>query len=277
MSKQSKSQIVKEWKSSDIKIKKDSKGLLWVVLVKEKVRLPKDLTSVKSITLSQAEGFLSLEKAVNDLVDDVEKERKEKSKAPWMIGNKFWQQRSKHGRDRLFQSAELLWESACEYFQWCDDNPWMKVEQKKGNSNIDVFDLIELAKKEGLDTKQVMESATNPLMEIPTARPYTIQGLCSYLDCNTDYFNQFEKELSKNTSIDSKDFSEVITRIRETIYQQKFEGATIGAFNATIISRDLGLADKKDHTSNGETITTPARILTKKEAQELYNSLENDY
>ena len=35
--------------------------------------------------------------------------------------------------------------------------------------------------------------------------------------------------------------------------------------------------DKIDHTSNGETITTPARILTKKEAQELYNSLENDY
>lgn len=277
MAKQSKSQIVKEWKSSDIKIKKDSKGLLWVVLGKEKVKLPNDLTNVKSITLSQAEGFLGLDKAINDLANDVEKERKEKSKAPWMIGNKFWQQRSKHGRDRLFESADLLWEAACEYFQWCDDNPWMKVEQKKGNSNIDVFDLIELAKKEGLDTKQVLESATNPLMEIPTSRPYTIQGLCSYLNCNTDYFNQFEKELSKKNTIDSKDFSEVITRIRETIYQQKFEGATIGAFNATIISRDLGLADKKDHTSNGETITTPARILTKKEAQELYNSLENDY
>lgn len=278
MAKQSKSQIVKEWKSSDIKIKKDSKGLLWVVLGKEKVRLPKDLTNVKSITLSQAEGFLGLDKSMNDLVDDVDKERKQKSKAPWMIGNKFWQQRSKHGRDRLFKSADLLWESACEYFQWCDDNPWVKVEQKKGNSNIDVFDLMELAKKEGLDANQVMKSAINPLMEIPTARPYTIQGLCSYLDgINVGYFNDFEKSLKGKTDDSSKDFSVVITRIHETIYQQKFEGATIGAFNATIISRDLGLADKKDHTSNGETITTPARILTKKEAQELYNSLENDY
>ncbi len=57
MAKQSKSQIVKEWKSSDIKIEKDSKGLLWVVLGKEKIRLPKDSTNIKSITLSQAEGF----------------------------------------------------------------------------------------------------------------------------------------------------------------------------------------------------------------------------
>ncbi|MGV0921887.1 hypothetical protein ACTS94_16320 [Empedobacter falsenii] len=75
MAKQSKSQIVKEWKSSDIKIKKDSKGLLWVVLENKKVKLPKDLTSVKSITLGQAEGFLGLDKAVNDLLDDVEKNK----------------------------------------------------------------------------------------------------------------------------------------------------------------------------------------------------------
>lgn len=74
MSKQSKSQIVKEWKSSEIKIKKDSKGLLWVVLEKDRVKLPKDF-KVKTITLSQAEGFLGLDKAMNDLVDDVEKKR----------------------------------------------------------------------------------------------------------------------------------------------------------------------------------------------------------
>ena len=38
----------------------------------------------------------------------------------------------------------------------------------------------------------------------------------------------------------------IITRIREAIYQQKFEGASVGAFNANIIARDLGLADKQD-------------------------------
>ena len=32
--------------------------------------------------------------------------------------------RSKHGRDKLFATPELLWDAACEYFQWCDENPW---------------------------------------------------------------------------------------------------------------------------------------------------------
>lgn len=276
MSTQSKSQIVKEWKSSEIKIKKDSKGLLWVVLGKEKVKLPSDLKS-KDITLSQAEGFLGLDKAINDLVDEVEQERKEESKAPWMIGNKFWQQRSRHGRDKLFATPELLWEAACEYFNWCDENPWMKIEQKKGNAKVDLMEIMEISKEEGLDANQVMKSAFSSLVEIPTARPYTMQGLCSYLNTNKGYFDDFEKSLKDKADETSKDFSVIITRVRETIYQQKFEGATIGAFNASIIARDLGLTDKKDHTSNGETIQSTARILTKQEAKELFKDLDNDY
>ncbi|WP_314060155.1 hypothetical protein [Empedobacter brevis] len=58
MSKQSKSQIVKEWKSSDIKIKKDSKGLLWAVLGNEKVKLPKGI-SIKNISVKLANGILN--------------------------------------------------------------------------------------------------------------------------------------------------------------------------------------------------------------------------
>ena len=225
MSKQRKSQIVKEWKSSEIKIKKDSKGLFWVVLGNEKVKLPKDF-KYKTITLSQAEGFLGLDKAINDLVDDVEKERKEKSKAPWMIGNKFWQQRSKHGRDKLFKTPDLLLEAASEYFQWCDDNPWIKKEAVKSG---DMAGMI---------------------IDVPTQRPYTMQGICSYLDCGVNYFNQFEDSILKKEDSLSKDFSLVITRIREAIYQQKFEGATVGAFNANIIARDLGLTDKKEIENN---------------------------
>lgn len=134
-------------------------------------------------------------------------------------GNQFWKLRSKHGRDKLFESPDLLWESACEYFEWCDENPFIQIDFK------------------GKDAYKV---------EIPRMRPYTIQGLCLYLDCNTVYFNHFEESLkSKDNKVD-KGFSKVITRIRETIYQQKFEGASVGFFNANIIARDLGLADKKE-------------------------------
>lgn len=42
------------------------------------------------------------------------------------IGNQFWKRRSKHGRDKLFKTPDVLWEAACEYFQWCDDNPLLE-------------------------------------------------------------------------------------------------------------------------------------------------------
>ena len=43
-------------------------------------------------------------------------------------GNQFWKLHSKHGRDTLFSTPDLMWEAACEYFQWCDDNPWRVVK-----------------------------------------------------------------------------------------------------------------------------------------------------
>ena len=39
------------------------------------------------------------------------------------IGNQFWKFRSKHGRDKLFATPELLWDAACEYFDWMDEHP----------------------------------------------------------------------------------------------------------------------------------------------------------
>lgn len=137
-------------------------------------------------------------------------------------GNQSWKLRSKHGRDKLFATSGLLWEAACEYFQWCEDNPWMKVETKVKQSGADVT-------------------------TIPTARPYTISGLCLYLDCNTQYLSQFKARLPK----DEEDFSLVITRIEQTIYTQKFEGAAVGAFNANIIARDLGLKDASKQELSG--------------------------
>lgn len=139
-------------------------------------------------------------------------------------GNQFWRQRTKHGRDALFCSSDLIWEAACEYFQWSDENPWIKYEAIKSGD------------------------MAGQLVSIPTARPYTMHGLCSYLGVNTAYFREFKERLTEN----DKDFSTVITRVEETIYQQKFEGAAVNALNANIISRDLGLIDAKDLTSKGE-------------------------
>jgi hypothetical protein len=149
-------------------------------------------------------------------------------------GNQFWKLRSKHGRDRLFETAEMLWEAACEYFNWCDAHPWFKVEQLK-KPYLDKG-------KDGAPDKWIT------VTKVPTARPYTMQGLCLYLDCNLVYFNQFEKSLEKKEDELSKDFSKIVSRIRETIYMQKFEGAAVGAFNSNLIARELGLTDKTELT-----------------------------
>jgi hypothetical protein len=50
-----------------------------------------------------------------------------------------------------------------------------------------------------------------------------------------------------------KEFHGVVTRVKDIIYTQKFEGASAGLLNPNIIARDLGLADKKvvDGTIHG--------------------------
>lgn len=138
--------------------------------------------------------------------------------------NKFWKLRSKHGRDKLFASPTLLWNAACEYFEWCSQNPWHRIDFK------------------GKDADRV---------EIPTERPFTITGLCLYLNCSSSYFRAFKSTLKP----ENEDFLTVITRIEETIYTQKFEGATVGAFNANIIARDLGLTDKQELGIDFESMT----------------------
>jgi DNA-packaging protein gp3 len=140
-------------------------------------------------------------------------------------GNQFWNLRSKHGRDKLFASPELMWDAACEYFQWIQDNPLIEIDYK------------------GKDAERV---------EMPHIRPYTYQGLCMYLDANVKYFNEFAHNLEGKNDELSCGFSNIVARIRETIYRQKFEGASCGFYNATIISRDLGLRESIDQTLNDQ-------------------------
>ena len=145
-------------------------------------------------------------------------------------GNQFWKLRSKHGRDRLFADAEALWEAACEYFQWVDENPWMESKPMVVSHGMAAGSSVEM-------------------IQIPVKRPYTLQGLCLYLDCNTAYFRQFKASMPSGQA-KSNDFSTIIAKIEEVIYEQKFSGAASGFFNANIIARDLGLKEQTDVNLN---------------------------
>lgn len=152
------------------------------------------------------------------------------------IGNQYWKLRSKDGRDKIFETPEDLADSINDYFQWCQLNPLKEAQVVKGKS----FDTDE---KDG----EVVTTVKNyEIIEVSKMRPFTLEGMCNYLDISVDGFKLYEKR---------KDFIGVTTRARQIIYNQKFEGAAANLLNANIIARDLGLIDRKDVTTDGDKIT----------------------
>lgn len=132
--------------------------------------------------------------------------------------NKFWLARSKHGRDKIFETPEILKEASNEYFNWCVKHPLYE-------------EIIQSGKR----------------FTVAKMRAMTLKGLCIFLDIKTTTLDNYcDKE---NESY--KDFLEVTTRIKEIIETQKFEGAAAGLLNANIIARDLGLKDKTEVENKG--------------------------
>lgn len=134
------------------------------------------------------------------------------------IGNQFWKQRSKHGRDVIFSDPDKFWESCCEYFEWCDNNP-LKSYEYNGKDAIKC--------------------------DLEFMRAYTWQGLALFLDVHVETVKELQNK---------KDFSVIYTRVASTIFNQKFTGAAAGLLKENIISRELGLADKLDNKVSGEGI-----------------------
>lgn len=164
-------------------------------------------------------------------------------------GNKFWNNRSKHGRDTLFANPGMLWDAACDYFNWVDENPFIEIKPMTVSNGGNGGSSIEM-------------------VEIPIKRPFTMIALCCHLNCSSSYFRQFKFE-SKEQKEKRAEFLAVIEQIEEIIFNQKFEGAASGFFNAAIIARDLGLMDKTDLTSGGEKINVSNTIITELSDQTL--------
>lgn len=122
---------------------------------------------------------------------------------------------------------------AYEYFQWCDKNPWIKKEAIKSGDYA------------------------GTLIDIPTQRPYTLEGLCLYLGISLNTFKNYQ---------DRKGFMTVTTHVREIIDANQLEGAAVGAYNANIIARKLGLAEKAETNVklHGEYADLSDEELTKK-------------
>lgn len=139
------------------------------------------------------------------------------------VKNEFWKIRSKHGRDKLFETPEILWEEACKYFQWSVDNPLIETKGFAFQGSV---------------TKE----------EFPLMRAMTLQGLCYFLNCSSSWYGVFRRSLDPEFD---QDFLSILCQIEDVIHRQKFEGAAAGLLNANIIARDLGLTDKTQTTHEG--------------------------
>jgi len=141
------------------------------------------------------------------------------SETNFLPGNSYWRLRSTHGRPKIFETPEDLLAACNNYFEFVENNPLIEGVLQK------------------VKTDQHTEKVK--VYSLPKMRPMTIHGLCNYIDMSVETFHQYEK---------LSDFSEVCTRVRQIIYNQKFEGAAAGFFNHAIIARDLGLVEKSEKT-----------------------------
>ena len=118
-------------------------------------------------------------------------------------------------------TPEELWVGAVAYFEWCNANPWIK-KQWVGKDAIEVEEELQ--------------------------RPYSIWGLCVHVNISQDTFENYSKAEGYET------YFGICAHIKKIIDSQHFEGGMVGAFNANIVTRKLGLAEKADITSGGEKI-----------------------
>lgn len=162
------------------------------------------------------------------------------------LGNRFWEARSSHGRNPKFRSPDHMWEAACEYFEWVEDNPL--IEEKAWHAN-------------GVVTKDTIHKM----------RAMTIDGLIHFLDISDACWYDY---CSKN------DYSSVTGKIKNVIRSQKFAGAAADLLNANIIARDLGLKDASATEltgPNGGPIQAQDVPLTKEQEEMLKKAQDGEY
>jgi len=140
------------------------------------------------------------------------------------------------GRPRRFPTPDDLLAACVEYFEWNEQNPLWEVQ--------------------AFSSKDGIRKAT-----VPRVRAMTLTALYSFLDIDRTTWDAYRKR---------QEFSTICTRVEELIRDQKFQGAAAGFLNASIIARDLGLADKKELSGPGGRPVQVQDGMTAKEAAEAY-------
>lgn len=121
------------------------------------------------------------------------------------------------GQPRKIESPEKLWDWFLAYVQHVQENPWLKIDYV------------------GQKAEKVV---------VPLAKPITMEGFECYL-----WDLHGIAGIDQYTSNRDGRYSEYVSitkLIRQNCFQQNFNGAAVGAFNANLIARKLGIKDQVD-------------------------------
>lgn len=110
-------------------------------------------------------------------------------------------------------TPEEMWAKAVEYFTWVQEHPLLAAKWEKGQ-----------------------------LLAEPRMRAMTEASFCMFAGMSMEVFRRYK--IGKVGKLKPQ-YQVVANLIADRIRSQKFEGASADLLNANIISRDLGLADKK--------------------------------
>ena len=120
-----------------------------------------------------------------------------------------------------FKTADELLERVLGYFQWADDNPLM-------------------------ETRVASDEGTPTTIDVPKMRALSKEGMLLYVGVDRHTWARWRN----NPNV--RDYLKPVIEFAEKLlYQRKFDGAAAGLLNATIISRDLNLAEKHELSGPG--------------------------
>lgn len=125
---------------------------------------------------------------------------------------------------RTIDTPEELWFHAVCYFEWCVQNPLMSAHVVKYPLRAEVI-------------------------SVPQMRAMTLPAFLIHAGITRAEFDRCKGLL---------EFERVCSIIETIIYDQKFSGAASGLLKEALITRDLGLADKVDHSSSDGTMSPAA-------------------
>lgn len=125
------------------------------------------------------------------------------------------------GRPRKIESPERLEEFFIEYKVWASQNPWIKKDFIKSGE------------------------FAGQIVDLPTERPLTEWGFAVFIGISRKVLIEYGQR---------PEFRDTYARIKDEMTEQRVSGGLAGAFNANLVARIDGIAEKNDLAVTGRVI-----------------------